>query len=183
VALTVIFFLGATLHAVFTIRTLLCLKWARRLPSLKLSAKQPRPKCSIIFAARDEGARVEQTLRHILALEGVDFEVIPIDDRSRDETSQILKRISSEDPRVKPKRVDVLPENWLGKCHACHLGAQSASGDWLLFTDADCWLKPDVLTRALALAEAEKSSMSRSHPALLPAHYPRKDATLLFFSA
>jgi glycosyltransferase involved in cell wall biosynthesis len=156
VALTVIFFLGATLHAVFTIRTLLCLKWARRLPSLKLSAKQPRPKCSIIFAARDEGARVEQTLHHILALEGVEFEVIPVDDRSRDETSQILKRISSEDPRVKPKRVDVLPENWLGKCHACHLGAQSASGDWLLFTDADCWLKPDVLTRALALAEAEK---------------------------
>src|SRR6185369_5968803 len=123
---------------------------------LNLSPNQPPPKCSIIFAARDEGARVEQTLRHILALEGVDLEVIPVDDRSRDETSQILKRISAEDPRVKPKRVDVLPENWLGKCHACHLGAESASNEWILFTDADCWLKPDVIARAIAIAEAER---------------------------
>ncbi len=160
-ALTIILFLAALTSGFFTARSLLCLKWARRLPYRKPAN---RPKCSIIFAARDEGARVEQTLRHILALEGVDFEVIPVDDRSRDETSQILKRISAEDPRVKPKRVDILPENWLGKCHACHLGAQSASGDWLLFTDADCWLKPDVLARAIAVAETE----SVEHVTLTP---------------
>jgi glycosyltransferase involved in cell wall biosynthesis len=153
---TAIHFAAATLFSVFTVRSLLCLRWARRLPNLDKALRTSRPRCSIIFAARDEAARVEQTLRHILALEGVEFEVIPVDDRSRDETSQILKRISAEDPRVKPKRVDILPENWLGKCHACHLGAQSASGDWLLFTDADCWLKPDVLARAIALAEAEQ---------------------------
>src|SRR5262249_46947701 len=92
----------------------------------------------------------------ILALQGIQFEVIPVDDRSRDETSQILKRISAEDPRVKPKRVDILPENWLGKCHACHLSALSPAGAWLLVTYADCWLKPVVLARASAVAEAEQ---------------------------
>ena len=54
-----------------------------------------------------------------------------------------------------PKRVNVLPERWLGKCHACHVGASSATGDWILFTDADCWLKPDVIARAIAIAEQE----------------------------
>ena len=43
----------------------------------------------------------------------------------------------------------------MGKCHACHLGAASAQGDWILFTDADCWLKPDVISRALQVAQRE----------------------------
>ena len=67
----------------------------------------------------------------------------------------ILRRLADEDPRLKPVRVDVLPEGWLGKCHACHLGAAAATGDWILFTDADCWLPPDVMVRALAIAERD----------------------------
>jgi cellulose synthase/poly-beta-1,6-N-acetylglucosamine synthase-like glycosyltransferase len=51
--------------------------------------------------------------------------------------------------------VDVLPDGWLGKCHACHVGAGEITGDWILFTDADCWLKPDVLARALRVAERD----------------------------
>jgi cellulose synthase/poly-beta-1,6-N-acetylglucosamine synthase-like glycosyltransferase len=56
---------------------------------------------------------------------------------------------------VQVKRVDVLPEGWLGKCHACHVGASAATGNWILFTDADCWLKPDVIARAVRLAERD----------------------------
>jgi cellulose synthase/poly-beta-1,6-N-acetylglucosamine synthase-like glycosyltransferase len=59
---------------------------------------------------------------------------------------------------VQVKRVGVLPEGWLGKCHACHVGASAATGDWLLFTDADCWLKADVIARALSVAEREGAS-------------------------
>jgi glycosyltransferase involved in cell wall biosynthesis len=108
-----------------------------------------------VIAARDEETRIEQTIRHLLAQRGVEAEFIIVDDRSADRTSEILERLAREDARVQVKRVEVLPDGWLGKCHACHLGASAATGDWILFTDADCWLKPDVLARAVWVAERE----------------------------
>lgn len=140
--------------------TLWHMRWVRRLPPL-----QPTPgatpaesgiKCSIVIAARDEEARIEQTVRHLLAQRGVEIELVVVDDRSTDRTGEILRRLAREDPRVQVKRVDVLPEGWLGKCHACHLGASAATGDWILFTDADCWSKPDLIARAVQLAERVK---------------------------
>jgi cellulose synthase/poly-beta-1,6-N-acetylglucosamine synthase-like glycosyltransferase len=113
----------------------------------------PRGLCSVIIAARDEQARIEETIRHLLAQRGVDLEIIVVDDRSRDGTGEILRRLAQEDLRVRVKRVDALPAGWLGKCHACHVGASAARGEWILFTDADCWLREDVIARALMVAE------------------------------
>jgi len=48
-----------------------------------------------------------------------------------------------------------LPPGWLGKTHAMWTASNEASGEWLLFTDADVLFKPDSLRRALAYAEAE----------------------------
>lgn len=152
---TAALFLGMTAAAVFHSR------WARRLPSLEeLCVTLPGPhlvRCSVVLAARDEEARIESTVRHLLAQAGVQVEVIVVDDRSTDRTGEILKRLATEDTRVQVKRVEVLPEGWLGKCHACHLGANAATGDWILFTDADCWLKSDVILRALVVAERAKA--------------------------
>jgi cellulose synthase/poly-beta-1,6-N-acetylglucosamine synthase-like glycosyltransferase len=151
------FFVGVTLH------TLWHQRWARRLPSLEaLSASAELDglpasavRCSVIVAARNEEARLEATVRHLLAQRHVALEVIVVDDRSTDATGDILKRLTSEDTRVRATRVERLPEGWLGKCHACHVGAGVATGDWLLFTDADCWLQPDVIARALRVAARE----------------------------
>ena len=136
------------------VQGLYCLRWAQRLPLLRQPLAH-RPRVSVVIAARDEEARVEQTLRHILVQEHIDVEVIPVSDRGRDRTDCILEQLAFEDCRVHPKRVDVLPERWLGKRYACHVGATSATGDWILFTDADCWLKPDVIARAIAIAQRE----------------------------
>jgi len=139
------------------------LRWVRRLPSwdaltvtkgLK-AVEKIRGGCSVVIAARDEQMRVEQTVRHLLAQVGAEIEIIVVDDRSTDQTSQILNRLAQADPRLQVKRVDVLPEGWLGKSHACRIGADAATGEWILFTDADCWLKPDVVARAVGLAERE----------------------------
>ncbi len=80
--------------------------------------------------------------------------MLPVSDRAQDRTASILEGLALEDSRVHPS-VDTLPARWLGKCHACHLGASTASGDWFLFTDADCWPKKEVIAHAIAVAERE----------------------------
>ncbi len=146
-------FLGASLAALWHLR------WVRRLPLLKTLGDNPAApgRCSVIIAARDEEARIEQTIRHLMAQRGVEMELVVVDDRSADRTGEILERLAKEDARIRVKRVDALPEAWLGKCHACHLAAGMATGDWILFTDGDCWIKPDVILRAIRLAERENA--------------------------
>jgi cellulose synthase/poly-beta-1,6-N-acetylglucosamine synthase-like glycosyltransferase len=148
---TLIFSGTAGLFFIWTISALWHLRCVRRLPSLEPSHAADRPvsslpvRCSVVIAARDEEARIEQTIRHLLAQRGVEAEIIVVDDRSTDRTGEILQQLAMKDTRILAKRVDVLPDGWLGKCHACHIGASAATGDWILFTDADCWLKPDVI--------------------------------------
>ncbi len=87
----------AALFLGMTIAALLNLRWVRRLPSLEALASElfasPLEKamrCSVVIAARDEEARIEQTIRHLLAQRGVELEIIVVDDRSADRTGEIL---------------------------------------------------------------------------------------------
>ncbi len=161
---TLVFGGTAALFLAMTLAALWHLRWVRRLPALEaltpaagsaLPSREGRVRCSVVIAARDEEARIEGTVRRLLAQRGVEAEFFIVDDRSTDRTGEILRQLAKEDARVKVQRVDVLPDGWLGKCHACHAGAGAATGDWILFTDADCWLKPDVIARAVQLAERE----------------------------
>ena len=147
------FTITAGLFVGLTLATLRHQRWAQRLPALEpLPPSTSAVLCSVIVAARDEEARLEGTVRHLLAQRHVALEVIVVDDRSTDATADILRRLASEDTRVRAIHVEHLPDGWLGKSHACHVGAEAATGDWLLFTDADCWLQPDVIARALRVA-------------------------------
>ena len=56
-------------------------------------------------------------------------------------------------PRLRVIHIPELPPGWLGKTHAMWTAGKQASGDWLLFTDADVLFKPDALRRAVAYAE------------------------------
>src|SRR5271168_1329628 len=60
-----------------------------------------------------------------------------------------------------------LPAGWLGKTHAMWSAAELATGDWLLFTDADVLFKPESLRRALAYAEAEPADHVVMFPRLI----------------
>jgi len=137
------------------------------------------PRVSIIVPARNEEEIIEQALNTLLALDYDNYEVIAVNDRSTDRTGEIMERIAesySQNPhpvgklragsvaetatRVGHPRVlrvvhhRELPAGWLGKTHAMWTAANHASGDWLLFTDADVLFKPDSLRRALAYAES-----------------------------
>jgi hypothetical protein len=140
------------------------------------------PRVSLIITARDEESRIETSVRRAIAQRQVELELIVVDDRSTDDTPGILGRLAVEHPRLTVLRVDRLPENWLGKPHACHVGAQRATGDWLLFTDADSWMADGVVARAVAAAETHRAH----HVCLFPGE-PNASvaarATLLNFSA
>src|SRR5262245_35697467 len=137
------------LLAVMTLRGVLAV---RSLPP-RAAVASPPPRVSVVIAARDEERRIETTVRGLLAQEDVDLEVIAVDDRSTDGTGEILRRVGAADRRLTVVRVDELPDGWLGKCHALHVGAQRVTSEWLLFTDGDVWMKPDVVARAIAAAE------------------------------
>ena len=100
------------------------------------------------------------------------LEIIAVDDRSSDATGEIMERAAREAIAVRPAlrfeviHVRELPAGWLGKTHAMWLAAQRASGDWILFTDADVKLRADALRRALAYAEEVKAD----HLVLFPTH-------------
>jgi glycosyltransferase involved in cell wall biosynthesis len=147
----------AALFLLMTCSHLYHLRWAHRLPVLgAFDTSLPATRVSIITAARNEEERIESAVRCFLGQEGVEVEVIVVDDRSTDHTGEIVRRLAMDDPRVKSIRVDTLPGNWLGKCHACHAGASAATGDWILFSDADCCLPRDVILRALLVAHRDK---------------------------
>lgn len=107
------------------------------------------PRVSIIVAARDEAPRIESALHSLFAQCYPSFEVIAVDDRSTDDTGAILERVQREDVRLRVLHVDAVPEGWLGKNHALHRGAEVATGELLLFADADVHLDPTALSRAV----------------------------------
>ena len=125
------------------------------------------PRVSIIVPARNEEETIAQVLEQLLKLDYENYEVIAVDDRSADRTGVAMDRVASSSEargRLKIIHVENLPVYWMGKAHAMWTAANAADGDWLLFTDADVFFKPDVLRRALAYAEAE----SADHVVLFP---------------
>jgi GT2 family glycosyltransferase len=161
--------IGATFLGLRSMRT------ARGVPAERDAAP---PSCTIVLAARDEAERIEQTIRRALAQTGVRLQVIAVDDRSTDGTPKILTRLAEENDRFVSVRVDALPAGWLGKCHALHDGAKRATGDWLLFIDADTWLEPGAASAGISLAARTGAGHICFAPAMASTTLPGR-ATLL----
>lgn len=104
------------------------------------AASQRRATVSIVVAARNEEKNLPQLLND---LQAQDFpsellEIIVADDHSEDATAQEVKKF----PGVKLVRPEEVPEGFTGKKQALRAAASLASGEILLFTDADCRVKP-----------------------------------------
>jgi glycosyltransferase involved in cell wall biosynthesis len=126
-----------------------------------------RPRASIVVPARNEESDIEDALSRLLRLEYDNYEVLAVNDRSTDRTGEIMERVAASPVAhgcLRVMHVSELPAGWLGKAHAMWTAAQQATGDWILFTDADVLFKPDVLRRALAYAESERAD----HVVLFP---------------
>lgn len=104
----------------------------------------PLPRLSIIATAHNEEPSMEGALRSLLALHYPDYEVIFVNDRSTDQTGEIAERLSAGDARLRVLHIEELPAGWFGKTHAAQRGAEAATGEVLLFTDADVVFAPDA---------------------------------------
>jgi glycosyltransferase involved in cell wall biosynthesis len=135
------------------IPALMCL-W--NLPQLKRLARRkegprecscPLPPLSVLVPARNESANIRGALTSMLGNQGVDFEIIVLDDHSEDDTASIVREFAHCDPRVRLESAPPLPAGWCGKQHACHVLSKHAHHPLLVFMDADVRLAPDALAR------------------------------------
>ncbi len=125
-----------------------------RLADIRFTASEldSLPPLSILVPACNEAGTVERGMESLLALDYPCLEIIAVDDRSTDATGAILDRLAAAHPRLRVRHITELPPGWLGKNHALQVAAEEATGEWLLFTDADVVFAPDTLRRAVAYA-------------------------------
>jgi glycosyltransferase involved in cell wall biosynthesis len=142
------------------------------------------PRVSIIVPARNEEQDIRATLNSLLALDYSNYEIIAVNDRSTDRTGQIMDEVlASADPsKLRVIHVEELPPGWMGKTHAMWTAGKEATGDWLLFTDADVLFKPDSLRRAVAYADAERADHVVLFPRMIMKH-PGERMMIAFFQA
>jgi len=107
------------------------------------------PRVSIIIPARNEQRNIHEAIQALLELDYPDYELIVIDDRSVDNTGRILDEMAAVSAKLQVIHLEQLPLGWLGKNHALWVGSRMASGELLLFTDADIIMEPSTLSRAV----------------------------------
>lgn len=148
-------------HALRETKSFLRLEQFSPLPDERL------PPLSLVVAARDEGQTIGPALRSLLDLDYPELEVILIDDRSSDDTAEVARSIQEMHPRGDRLRLienRELPEGWLGKVHAQHLGVMAARHPLILLTDADVVYSPQALKRAVTAQQV----LAADHIAVLP---------------
>ena len=93
---------------------------------------------------------------------GVALEIIVVDDHSTDRTREIALSFSNQQVRV--IEAGPLPAGWTGKNNAVTAGSHAATGEWLLFTDADTIHLPGSLARSLEEAKRHGASLLSYSP-------------------
>jgi len=154
-----VFWLGIITLAIYTIVGLELVIGSRKIRFLRdisPAANGPLPSVSIIVAARNEARNIREALQSLLNLNYPHLQIIVVNDRSEDQTGAILDEMARKAFRLEILHLQDLPRGWLGKNHALWQGSQKASGEWLLFTDADVVMTPDSLTRAANYCQAEQ---------------------------
>ncbi|MEL7225001.1 MAG: glycosyltransferase family 2 protein, partial [Cyanobacteria bacterium J06576_12] len=147
------------------------IRGAPRLAELE-SLPNKLPTVSVIIPAYNEAVNIEACMQAVLdnqLPETAQLQLIVADDESKDETRSLAEAVASEDARatvmsVPPRPTDI---TWRGKNWACNCAVEAATGEYLLFIDADVRLAEDAIARALAEAETHNSGLLSCAPAIV----------------
>ncbi len=108
------------------------------------------PLVSLCIPARNEEGTIEECVKSALMQSYPRLEILVLDDGSTDRTPELLNRMAIDNPgrltllEGKPK-----PDEWLGKPWACQQLAEAASGEILLFLDADTRLEKEAVSKTV----------------------------------
>jgi 4,4'-diaponeurosporenoate glycosyltransferase len=108
-----------------------------RVPCFRVKKNKGTPAISVIIPARNEEDNLPRLLSSLKGCDGMQHEVIVVDDASVDNTASVAAVYGA---RVCASRN--LPAGWTGKTWACSQGAAIATGDIFVFLDADTWFEP-----------------------------------------
>lgn len=118
---------------------------------------------SAIIPARNEEASIARAVESVAAQPEIG-EVIVVNDQSTDRTGAILAELATRTTKLRVLATSGLPSGWTGKNYALSIGAAAATGDWLLFTDADTYHLPGSTRRALADAAEHDAALVSYSP-------------------
>jgi len=110
-----------------------------------MSDSPSEPTVSVIIPAYNAASYIAEAINSVRANEGVDYEIIVVDDQSTDDTWQVLDTFGDSIRKVQAPKG--------GPYKARNLGARLAKGPWLAFLDADDTWAPTKLAKQLALAD------------------------------
>lgn len=121
------------------------------------------PLISVCIPARDERRNIRPCIEALLAQTYPNLEIIVVDDRSTDNTLDILQSLAKDATCCKiPMKIirgsDLLP-GWAGKPHALAQAVSVAQGEWLCFMDADTFAEPEALSAVYTKANQTQADL------------------------
>ncbi len=122
------------------------------------------PLVSAIIPAKDEQGVLAECLDSVRKQDYPNFEILVVDDRSTDQTPEIVRQAATEDPRVRLISILDLPEGWTGKTHALQVASAEARGSWFWFLDADTRHAPESLSVMMEYARAGNAALASLVP-------------------
>jgi len=136
-----------------------------RLVDSRSPAVEDQPRVSVIVPARNEADNIAGIVATLLSSDYGRYEILIVDDRSTDGTTEIARRLAARHPdRIRLINGADLPAGWMGKCWACWQGFQQASGDVLVFTDADTRHHPALLGHAVGAIRRYNADLVSAFP-------------------
>ncbi len=124
-----------------------------KLADMPVGERIDYPLVSIVVPACNEEKNIERSLLSLCAQEYQNLEIIVVNDRSTDRTSQVLDTVKRRYPGLIIHDIKNLPAGWMGKSHALSAGALLAHGKYLVFTDADVVMEKTTVARSVEYME------------------------------
>ena len=136
------------------------------------TAPETLPTVSLIIPAYNENVNITECLDAALAShlpQPNQLQVIVADDESTDDTAALAAAVALSDQRLDvitvPPRPTEIP--WRGKNWACANAVEKATGEYLLFIDADVRLEPDAIATAITDCQTQQADLLSCGPGII----------------